>query len=81
MKEEKTRVHRIGLDPEHKKLNKGKKVLLELLRPWRHTGCTIVANAFFASVKAAKKFKQTSLTAQQLLTVMTVNILTSFVVL
>jgi hypothetical protein len=52
--EEKARACIIGLCPKHNALNAGTKVLLELSRPWCHTGCTIVANAFFASVQATK---------------------------
>jgi hypothetical protein len=58
-KEERARARKIGLSPEHNKLNKGTKVLHDQSKLWHHTGHTIMADEFFASVQATKKLKQT----------------------
>jgi hypothetical protein len=40
---------------------KGTRVLLELVHPWRDSGCLVKADAYFASVEAALKMKEAGL--------------------
>ncbi len=40
---------------------KGTWVLLQLVHPWRDSGCLITANAYFASVEVALKMKEAGL--------------------
>jgi hypothetical protein len=50
-----------GNDDTAEKGGKGTRVLLELMEPWHHSGRVVIADVYFASVKAAMKMKEKGL--------------------